>query len=454
MEHVVDTLVLGAGMAGLSYAWARGADADVHVLEASARPGGLVRTHVDGDAHWECGPEALQDNAPDTVALIEGLGLTVVPAGAAAANRYILGADGLCAVPTSPPAFLRSPLLTFGAKLRALSEPWRKAGVALDGSVADFVRHRLGQQVLQRLVDPALSGIFAGDVETTSLRAAFPRLYDLARDHGSILRGFKAAARARKARGEPRPPTPSLLSVEGGLQRMPEAMAAFLGDRLQLGTPALEVAHEPAGDAAWRVRTRDGTWSARRLVLAVPAPVASTLLADVEPELADELGDVHGETVVPVAHVWPRAQVEHALDGFGYLVPSARGLRHLGTLFSSSIVPARCPADVVVLRTLLGGARDPEVAHLDDEALVALVVAEVGPVLGLGGERPLRHHIARWHGALPRYDLDHPRRQDAVDARLAELGTLSVLGNHRRGLSVNALIETSVQLARSHGGAA
>ncbi|MCB9898637.1 MAG: protoporphyrinogen oxidase [Planctomycetes bacterium] len=447
MPSLHDTIVLGAGMSGLSYAHARGADADVVVLEAAPRAGGLVTTQREPGLHFECGPEALQDDAPLTVRLIEDMSLRVLPADPSAKNRWVLGAGGLVPVPTNPGAFLKSPLVSLPGKLRAFTEPLRKKGVALDGSVADFVRHRLGGEILRELVDPALAGIYAGSAETTSLRAAFPKLYDMAAEHGSIMGGLKAKAKARKAKGESRPPPPSLLSVEGGLQRLPDAIGAWLGARLRLDCAARGVTRASDG---WEVATDDGVLRARRLVLATPARAASGLLADAAPELSALLGEIVTEIVVSVAHVWPRAQVRHPLDGFGYLVPTARGLKHLGTLFSSSITPSRCPSDVVVLRTLCGGARDPAAIGMSDDALLALLRAEVAPLLGLPDGPPRLLHVTRWKASLPRYDLAQPARQDALEALLARHAGLSVLGNHRRGISVNALVENGTRLAELH----
>jgi oxygen-dependent protoporphyrinogen oxidase len=167
VDDRVDTIVVGAGMAGLVYAHARGPDADLLVLEAGERAGGLVRTgrhELPGGAlHFEWGPEALQDDAPETRALLAELGLVPLLAPDAARRRYVVRGGRLVPLPTGPVSFLTSPLLSWSARLRALTEPFRAKGRALDGSVADFARHRLGDEVLARLVDPFVTGVYAGD---------------------------------------------------------------------------------------------------------------------------------------------------------------------------------------------------------------------------------------------------------------------------------------------------
>ena len=442
MTSTVDTIVVGGGIAGLTYAHALGEAADVVVLEAGVRPGGLIRTHRHGKHHVECGPEALLDNSPPTRELIAELGLQVVEADPAARKRYILDRKGrLIAVPTGPVAFLTSPLLGPLAKLRLFTEPFRSRDVGLDGSIADFVRHRLGPQALERLVDPALSGIYAGDPEKLSLRASFPLGHELVSEHGSLFKGMmarcKARARERKAAaaagGQPAERrSPTLIGVEGGMQRLPEALGAALGGRLRTSTPVARVRRE---GTRWVAEGPEGRWEARRLVLAVPAANVAELLATDEPALSQQAGSMVSEAVVSVAHAWQRQSVAHPLDAFGYLVPSSLGLNHLGTLFSSSIQPGRWEPGQVVLRTLMGGARHPELVERDDASLLGLIRREVGEVLGIrDGAEPAHLHVSRWTTALPRYDLDQVERQDAIDGLLAQRSGLHILGNHRRGI--------------------
>ncbi|MFT7464598.1 MAG: oxygen-dependent protoporphyrinogen oxidase [Pseudohongiellaceae bacterium] len=459
-----DTIVVGAGIAGLAYAHARGAAADVLVLEGSDRPGGVIVTEqgsTTGDAeadgfHYECGPEALQDNAPETLALLDELGLQTLPASSSAGQRWILLArDHLVPVPTGPKALLTSKLLTLSAKWRLAKGLWSHSPGDCDGSLAHFIRSRFGSELLERLVDPAISGIYAGDPELISLRAAFPTLYDLASEHGSLLAGLRAKGRARRAAVKegsapaPRKGPPSLLSVAGGLESLPRAIASGLGERLVLKCRVAAVTREGQG---WLVQSADGTeYRARQVVLALPVAQAAAVLSSSIPEISEACASQHSESVINLVHLWRREDIAHPLDGFGYLVPSKLGVSHLGTLFSSSIQPGRCPSDQVLLRTLMGGARRPELLQLDHEQLLEIVVKDVGGTLGISsGARPLFSRTVRWPGVLPRYDLDHPARQATIQGMLAGNPGLEIIGNHRLGISVNALIASSRLLARRH----
>jgi oxygen-dependent protoporphyrinogen oxidase len=455
-----ETLVVGAGLSGLAYAHGRGPAADLLVLESAPSAGGLVQTRTaplpgtGGTLRFELGPEALQDNAPETLALLDELRLRARPASAAASRRWILLDGRLREVPADPLALLTSGLLSTRGKLRALSEPLRERDVALDGSIADFVRHRLGEEVLERLVDPFVTGVFAGDPEELSLRAAFPQAHELVSRHGSLLKGFKARAAEKRAAGEkPRPP--SLMSVEGGLGALAGALAGALGGRLRLGVRVASIARDGEG---WRVEAQadgDGAGAprqvrARRLVVATPAAAAGRLLLAAVPALGEALTEIRSESVISLSHAWRRPDVRHPLDGFGYLVPSGEKRLHLGTLFSSSIAPECCPPGLVLLRTLLGGARHGRLLDWPDEELLGILREDVAPILGLSGE-PAFSSVTRWRHALPRYDLRQPERQERVDALLQATPGLSLLGSWRRGISCNSLIEAARRLAREHG---
>jgi len=447
MTRAVETVVLGAGISGLAYAHARGLGADLIVLEASARPGGLVHTlrgGNEGQVRCEVGPEALANASEPTLALLRELELELQELPAEAKKRYLVREGRLHAVPMAPLDLLKSPLLSAGGKARALTEKWRAPKRALDGSIADFVRHRLGHEVLESFVDPLVSGIHAGDPEQLSLRACFPEVARMVEEHGGL---FAALAARRKSGGGKRPP--GLMKPAGGMVELPRALARRLGAQLQLSGVARSL--ERRGER-WVVDLETETCEAQRVVLALPAKAAESLLARACPPAACELATLRGESLVSVSTVFDRARVEHPLDGFGYLVPSREGQLQLGTLFSSSIDPGACPSSAVLLRTLLGGARHPEAVELSERELLERVDSEVGPLLGLRGS-PEWFHVARYRETLPRYDLDHPRRVRAFEAAVAEAPGLCVLGNYLRGIGLPALIAAARALAGAHASA-
>jgi oxygen-dependent protoporphyrinogen oxidase len=434
MSASVGTLVVGAGISGLAFAHELGKREDVLVLESAARAGGYLRTEQRGpDAQFRCelGPETLRADESELRSLLNELDLATHAPPVSASRRFVVHHGKLVEVALAPQKLLASPLIGAGGKLRAMREPWRDAKTALDGSIADFVRHRFGGEVLDALIDPLVSGVYAGDPGQLSMRACFPRLVELVERHGSLLRAM------RREHGTA--PTP--FKVRGGNGALSDALASKLGDRLRCSSAVRSLAFD---SELWRAATASESFSARRVVLAVPSQTAERLLSPVATSLARALGSIASESLAVVHHAYRRASIEHALDGFGYLVPSRERNAHLGTLFSSSIEPDACPRDYVLLRTMLGGARHPGAVDASDAEMLATVAREVGPLLGLR-EPPVWSQIDRCRGAIPRYDLQHLERVDAIE-RSAPPG-LSLLGNYLRGIGVGQLVKQARELA-------
>lgn len=432
----IDTVVVGGGISGLAYAHARGASADLVVLEASERAGGLVRTvalGARGEFHGELGPETLRFEARGGLTdMLRELDLVAERPPKESRRRYLVCRGRLVEAPLGVLKFLRTPLLSWRGKLRMIAEPFRSRHVGNDGSVAAFVRHRIGEEALQGLLDPLVSGIHAGDPEVLSMRACFPRLVELVETHGGL---FKAQW---KTRGEP---APSVMKTPGGCEAITQALARTLGSRLRTNARVHSLVHE---GERWRIESDAGRFDAARVVVALPAAAAAALLASAAPEVASRIAEIQSESLASLVHVHRREQVGHPLAGFGYLVASREKLRHLGTLFSSSIAPDACPSTHVMLRTLLGGARAPELAAAPESELLAIVRAEVHPLLAIRGE-PELVAVQRWPMTLPRFDLAHPARVQAIERALPP--TLALLGNYLRGIGVNHLVAAARTLA-------
>jgi len=433
MTPRVDTLVVGAGISGLAYAHARGPSADLIVLEASERAGGLVRTLRDGDFRFEHGPEALRSENGELSALLRELGIEAREPPPNASKRFVVQRGKLVEVPLAPHRLLTSSLLSLRGKLRLVSEPWRDPKLALDGSVADFVRHRIGSEALDALIDPLVGGIHAGDPERLSMRACFPRLVTLVEQHGSLFKALRAT------RGSP---SPSVMKPRGGNATLIDALAERLRDKLRLATPVTGLEYD---GSRWQVRTSNSAYEAARVVLALPSSAAARLLSPVSAPLARAIGSITCESLVSIAHAYARDDVEHALDGFGYLVSSRERLHHLGTLFSSRIDVECCPEDWVLLRTMIGGARHPEVVDWSDEQILDCLAREVAPLLGLR-RKPTWTSIQRWRATLPRFELPHVERVATIERSLPP--RLTLLGNWLHGIGVNHLVAAASVAAR------
>jgi oxygen-dependent protoporphyrinogen oxidase len=432
--------VLGGGITGLAAAHRLATlGYRVRLFEQSSRLGGVVQTEAKDGWLSESGPNSFQESSPEIGALLAEVGLQpeILEASPAAKNRYLVRDGGLVPLPMSPGAFLRSPLFSLGAKLRALQEIFsaRRNRIG-DVALAPFIRAHFGQEMVDYAVQPFVSGIYAGDPEKLSTRHAFPRLWQFEKEHGSLLRGQIAAARQRRAQGLSR--LPRLLSFRRGLQALPDALAA----RLPSGTALLKVRVDgivPTGPR-WTVHWHDG-WRTHTegfdgVVAALPAPALARLAIGAFGE--ESLAGLAAVESAPVASLFlgfRRDQVTHPLDGFGALAPAVEKRALLGVIFSSTLFPGRAPAGHVALTVMIGGALQPELAALPPDQLWATVRRDLRDLLGVTGEPVVRRH-AFWPQSIPQYQLGHERHLVAMDACERVHPGLFIGGNVRDGIAL------------------
>ncbi len=445
--------IVGAGIAGLACAHRLAAapgGSDVVVLEASDRAGGHLRTErIDGFL-CEWGPNGFLDNAPDTLALVDtlGLGAEVVPSQDQARRRFVFRDGRLRLLPGSPAAFLTSDVLSFGAKLRIAREPFAPPRPDGDETIHAFAARRLGREAADILVDPMVSGIFAGDARQLSLRAAFPKMWELEDQHGGLFRALLARRRRVRASGAPvGSPLGRLTSFANGIETLPKALAARLGSRLRLGSPVSSLTRAAGTAAAWTIALGSGeSLTADHVVIAVPPPAASALLGPLDATLAGTLATIPLAPLVVVALGFDRAALGHPLDGFGFLVPRGQGVRILGALWESSVYPGRAASGHALIRVMTGGAHDPSVADLTDDQLLGLVRGDLLTTMGIRAE-PGMVRIIRHRNAIPQYTVGHLDRLARIDAALMRLPGLHLTGHGYRGVGINAAIADAVSLA-------
>lgn len=451
--------IVGGGISGLATALAIEDLArseglplpELRVLEAESHPGGKIRSTRQDGFLSEWGPNGFLNKEPKTLELCQRLGLDPLPATGAFEKRYLYRAGYLHEVSMHPLKFMGSGLLPLSAKLRLAVEPFVRppAEFPEDESVASFARRRIGEQAFRILIDSMQSGIYAGDPERMSVVSCFPRVVEIERQYGSLIRGMAALMRERK-KGSPTPgagPSGHLTSFRQGLQVLTDAMAASLGDRV---ITSVEVAHiaRRADGRGYRVDSSDGRrFDGEVVIFACPAFVAAQTLRDLDDELASLVGRIDYAPMAVVSLGWRREQVEHPLDGFGFLAPRSEGLRLLGALFTSSIFVERAPEGHVLMRVMMGGARDRHILQLDDQQILRSVRHELGPLLGFKGA-PAAVRIFRHQHAIPQYNVGHGRLLAAIDDRLAHHQGLLLTGNAFRGIGVNDCVANAGPVAR------
>jgi protoporphyrinogen/coproporphyrinogen III oxidase len=445
----VKVAVVGGGIGGLTSGLRlMQAGHDVVVLDAGARPGGVIgTTTADGFRREHAANGFLTGAADGAAALCAELGVAVVEASPAAKSRWIYLGGKLHALPSGPGSFARSGLLSWRGKLAVLGEPFRRArdvAKAGDESLWDFAARRLGTEAAHALVAPMATGVFAADARTLSLAAGFPKLASLDA-HGGLVRGMVSEARARKKRGEPRVKS-GLAAPAGGMSAMIDALATKLGDRVRRGVTVREV--RPRGTEGVIVVGDDPARGDRydAVVLAVPGAAAATLVASSMPELARGLDDVYYAPVALVFLGFERREIRADLDGFGFLVAAGEAPRVLGCVFESTVWPDRAPDDLVLLRMIYGGARDAGAAELDDDALFAQASADLAHVLGIRAE-PIHRSFVRWEHGIAQYPVGHADRVAAWE-RIAHPARIALTGSAYHGVAVNDCIADARRVAR------
>lgn len=441
-------------MTGLAAAWKLSETGhSVRLLESAPRVGGSIRTEATGGWLVDAGANALREDSAEFRRALAELGLESerIEASAASGNRYVAFRGKLVAVPSgsSPQEFISTPILGMGAKMRIAAEnAFRPRIRAEDVSVAEFVRDHFGSEVLERVAQPLVGGIWAGDPGRLSVRHAFPQAWEAERATGSVLRALSEGARRKKAEGNP---PASVVSFRRGLQCLPDAMAS----RLPAGCAVLGAAVgsiKPGSGARWLVgwRCREGEQGGEfdRVVCAVPAGELARL--EIGSGGQRPLSSLAAIEYPPVASVFAgfrRDQVEHPLDGFGALVPAVEKRSVLGIVFSSSLFPDRAPPGHVALTVLAGGALNPAVAGLPAGQLIQLVCEDLGVLLGARGKPAFVRHTA-WPRAIPQYNLGYGLHLDAMaEFERAHPGIL-IGGSVRSGISIPDCVASGVSLAQ------
>ncbi len=451
-------LVIGGGMGGLTMAHELirhlGDPHAVRVIDAGERPGGLIWSEYDGGYRVEWASNGFLDNAPLTLEFVKRLGLDpkVEPSSEAARKRYLYRNGKLILLPTTPGAFMASPLLSLRGRLRVAMEPFARKAPGTDETVHDFAARRIGEEAARTLVDAMVSGIFAGNTKNLSVASALPLLTKLEAEHGGLIVGMIAkmreARRARRAGGPVKEvdagPGGKLTSFRDGMETLPQALAAGIPE-ITMATAVEAIERLPAG--GYRVRTSRGeTIEASVVVVAPPPWVAAELVRPLDAAMADDLAAIPSSPIAVIATGYSADRLPGPLDGFGFLVPRGEGLRLLGCLWDSSIFRFRAPVGKVLLRTMIGGAHDPDVVKLDAKELLAIVRRELEKVLGITAEPEFVRVIQHRRG-IPHYPPGHGARLDRIEGQLAGLPGLYLAGWGYRGIAVNRVIEDSVALA-------
>jgi oxygen-dependent protoporphyrinogen oxidase len=442
--------VIGAGITGLTAAFRlQQSGHAVTIFEASKRAGGVIRSiHRDG---WlaECGPNTMLETSPRITRLVEDPALGIAhrrrDASPLGGNRFILKNGKPVMLPGSPVGFLKTRLFSGRAKLRLLAEPFirRSAPEAAEESLADFVRRRIGREFLDYAINPFVAGVYAGDPEKLSVQHGFPKLHALEQEYGSLIRGQILGARKRKKRGTVAKDRAKQLSFDLGLQVLTDALAAAMGDCLQLQSSVTRICQTESG--CWQVKAngKDTGGTYDEVVLSLPAYRLAELefrsretdRGQCDDQKLSALKEIFYPSVASVVLGFRRQDVEHPLHGFGTLNPEIERVNTLGTLFTSTLFPDRAPQGHVLLTTYVGGARCPEPALKPEDERVELVLKDLRAIYGVTGEATFGHSFL-YKKAIPQYEVGYGRFLKLMAEFEADHPGIHLAGHCRDGISL------------------
>ncbi|MGE4550328.1 MAG: protoporphyrinogen oxidase, partial [Opitutales bacterium] len=426
---------------------------DVVALEAGPETGGVIGSETRDGYLLEIGPNTLALRA-DSAAL-ELLAETemlekAIEANPQANKRFVIRGGKLVPAPTSPSALLRSNLLSFGAKLRLLLEPFLPRGNDPDETVAAFVVRRLGEEVLDYAVDPFVSGVYAAKPESMIARHAFPKLVEIEKERRSLILGGMSLAKQRKREGKPKT---GLISFSGGLGALPKRLAQDLEGSIRTNATVQKVSRVTAGwEVEWMENEESKTEFFDAVLCTLPAHKLTSLTWENLKSKEDlaVLAKTPYHPVTVIYHGFRREDVKHPLDGFGFLVPRRENRSILGTLFSSTLFAERAPEGHVLLTTFVGGERQPGLAEKGDEDLHRLALEDLRPLLGLNAD-PVFRHLRRWPQAIPLPDHGQDARLAAAQRIAQENAELRFTGSYLSGVSLPDCIEGALKRSSPNG---
>ncbi len=448
--------IIGGGIAGLAAAWRLHQTAPglaITLIEGDSRLGGKIVTERVNGFVIEGGPDTFLSYKPRGLGLCKELGLQDRLHGTNERIRrtYVMRGGRLYELPEGLTGLIPS---RFGPMIKTgLISPLGKLRMGLDyvipprspdgdESLADFVERRLGRELYERMIEPLMSGIYAGDGEQLSLAATFPQLRDIELKYGSLVKGMLAAKRktAPRPNGNPRAHDTgrkwaAFLTPTTGLAEIVEALETRLsGVDIRLGTRVVSLGDSL--NSTYTLSLDSGeSLQADAVILATPAYVTADLVSDLDPEMAEALHAIPYTSTATVSVAYPLGDIPRPLDGYGYIIPSAEGRDVLACTWTSTKFPHRAPEGFGLIRAFIGRAGQESVLEKPDAALLELVHDEMRAVLGITTQ-PLLHRVFRWPKAMPQYTLGHLGRLGVIERRLTQHPGLYVAGNGYRGIGI------------------
>lgn len=455
-------IVLGGGISGLTTAYLikttaekAGIQIEIKILEKDNRIGGKFESETVDGYLCEWGPNGFLTNKPQTLELCQSLGISneLLASNDNARKRFIYSNDKLHKLPHTPVEFLNNSLISWPGKLRIACEffiPRRKE--SSDESLSDFTNRRLGKEALAKLIAPMASGVFAGNADTMSLKAAFPRIHQLEEEYGGLLRAMVCLIHKHhqaKKRGEvvasPAGPGGVLTSFAGGVETLTKRLQeTFAPEEIQLGVKVNQLTFN---GSQWEITANNDQYFADAVVSSLPAYALAEVSETIDTQLSALAAKISYAPLAVVCLGYDLNQIKYDCNGFGYLIARGESIPVLGTLWDSQIFAFRAPQNRILFRTMLGGAANPELVNLNDTELQKIVEDNLLKTMGIA-IKPELVKIRRHHQAIPKYNIGHPQLISDIMDRASQHPGLFIGGNAFFGVGINDCVASGYRVSQ------
>jgi len=462
-------VIIGGGIAGLSAAYSlrehqkKGTEFEIVMLERKDRLGGNISTEKTDGFIIEGGPDCFLSEKPWAMELCRRIGLedkflstndkmrkTFVLSGG---KLHELPEGVILMIPTKILPLVTSTLISLPGKLRMAMEmfiPKRKTPG--DESLGQFVRRRLGKEALDKIAEPLVAGVHAGDPETMSIRSSFPKFVQLEQEHGSLIRGMvKRMATMRKA---PRPASSKkkvtmFMTLSGGLTEMVQTLAGLLkkAGNIEIRTGVAVAGVKKQGKHYEVAVPGEAAIKADAVIIAAPAYVASALLKGLDPWISEKLSTIPYVSTATVSIGYKKKDIKHPLNGFGFVVPKTEGRKIMAATWTSVKFSGRAPDDSVLIRCFVGGSKNMELVDVSDAEMVKMVRSELKDIMGIDAE-PVITRVFKWKNSMPQYTIGHDERIESMEEKLAKYPGLYLAGSAYHGIGIADSVRFSEVVAK------
>jgi len=473
MKRVV---VIGGGIAGLAAAYSlrehrKPGDQgfEVVLIESKDRLGGNIRTEKTGGFLIEGGPDCFLSEKPWAMELCKRIGLEDELLNTNEANRKTFVLSGgklhelpegvILMIPTKIMPLATSSLISLAGKIRMGMEMFipRKKDQA-DETLGSFVRRRLGTEVLEKIAEPLVAGVHAGDPETMSVRASFPKFVQLEQEHGSLIKGMlkrmellKKTHATRPAGAPAKKKVTMFLTLKGGLgdfiATLVKKIEGFGNTHIRKGLLVKSVLKAADGGYEVSFEGSEPALRADAVVVAAPAYAASAVLGGLDKELSEKLLTIPYVSTATVSIAFKKKDISHPLNGFGFVVPKVEKRGIMAATWTSVKFSHRAPDDSVLIRCFVGGAKNMELVSLSDEEMINMVRKELGDIMGIKAE-PVLALVFRWINSMPQYTVGHEERIAAIEEMVAAHPGLYITGSAYHGIGISDSVRNGEIIAK------